>query len=107
MKNKQPNYKLKYSDEEHALAMFDENAEYFDFAKNEFDILPYCDSYYSENKICFRENDGLEKTMFISCLKEKKYIEETTKAYNIVRITEKGKKRIFEIKERKQKFPYI
>ena len=106
MKKEQPNYKIHYSNEEHAIEMFDLNYEYFEIKNDEFDILPYAESYYRENSECFRENDKIEIMLFIEILKEKDYIKQTGNRYNIVRITKKGKDRISFIKDSKLKHPY-
>lgn len=100
MRKKYDDYKSRYTEEEHALEMFDKNAEYFDLKKEEFDIFPYSERYYRDNKKYFHENDKIEIRVFIQILKDKGYIEEAEKAFNIVRITEKGIKRISDIKER-------
>ena len=104
MKRKQINYKKGYSLEEHAIAMFDQNSEWFWKNKNEFDILPYSNNYYTENFDCFKHADKLEITIFISILKEKGYIEQTGNPYNIVRITELGEKHLTVINDSKAKY---
>jgi len=100
MKRKQPNYKKHYSDEEHAIELFNSNSKCFESIKGEFDILPYSESYYTDNYECFTHIDRLEIGMFIRILKEKGYIEQVGNPYNIVRLTENGFKHISEINER-------
>jgi len=90
MKKKQLNYNRHNSDEEHAVEMFRVNAKYFDI-DNEFDILPYSESYYRDNRECFNHKDKLEIKYFITLLNKMNYIETVDKVYNIVKLTEKGK----------------
>jgi len=91
MKKKQPNYKTYYSEEEHALELLGRILKYFGSINEEFDIVPYSESYYSDNYECFTHKDRLEIGLFIRILKEKGYIEQVGNPYNIVRITEKGR----------------
>jgi hypothetical protein len=100
MKKKQPNYRKHYSDEEHAIELFDSNSRCFEHINEPFDILPYSERYYSDNYECFTHRDRLEIGLFIRILIQKGYIEKAGNPYNIVTITELGKKRISDINER-------
>lgn len=100
MKKKQPNYKTHYSDEEHALELLDSNSKNFGDFNDDIDILPYSERYYSDNYECFTHRDRLEIGLFIRILKEKGYIEQVGDPYNIVRLTEKGRKHISDINDR-------
>jgi len=98
MKKKTQNNRMGYSDEQHAIEMFENNIKNFNSNVEGFDILPISQAYYHENRDCFREPDGLEIRLFISILKEKKLIEEVGSLYNIVRLTENGLKSISRLK---------
>lgn len=92
MKSKPKNYNIYLGDPEHALRLFDNNRKNF-IDKEEFDILPYSERYYSEKSECFNHLDKAEIGRFIEILKEKGYIEQTGQPHNIVRLTDKGKTR--------------
>lgn len=106
MKKKQKNYRIGYSDEEHAIELFDINSKYFGIDDKEFDILPYSERYYSENHECFNHKDRLEIRSFIRILKEKKLFEEVGKTYNLVKITKDGFNRIELLKQYAENNPY-
>lgn len=94
MKRKIINQKTHYTNDDHALDMFDANYKWILIEKDEFDILLYSTRYYHDNYICFRHNDKLEIHLFISILIDKGYIEKTGNLFNIVRLTEKGIERL-------------
>jgi hypothetical protein len=107
MKRKITNPKSHYTNDDHALEMFDENYKWFLKDEDGFDILPFSTSYYHDNYKCFHHNDKLEITLFITILIEKGLVEKTGNPYNIVRLTEKGKERLEKIakwQENKSKF---
>ena len=106
MNKKEKNHRIGYSDEEHAIELFDSNSRYFGVDDKEFDILPYSERYYSDNYECFNHKHRLEILSFIRILKEKKLIEQVGKTYNIVKITQDGLKRIELLKQYASKNPY-
>jgi hypothetical protein len=82
--------KNNYKDIDHAKAMFRENSEYFSTIKNEFDILPYSESYYNRNKDYFIHKDKAEPFLFVKELTNLGYLKQTGLDYNFVTITEEG-----------------
>jgi len=90
MRSKKHNYKRDYSNEEHAIEMFRRDSKVLSEIKNEFDIMPFSERYYSDNYDCFTHKDKTEIREFIRELIEIDYIRLHDKAFNIVVITDKG-----------------
>ena len=90
MRSKKTNYKRGYSIREHAIDMFRNYSKIFSEIKTEFDIFPFSEIYYSDNRDCFTHIDKIEISLFISELIKIDYIRLHEKAFNIVVITDKG-----------------
>jgi len=100
---KQPNYRKHYSDEDHAIEMFESNSKYLErLNKEPFDILPFSEKYYYDNYECFTHKDKIEISLFITLLINKGYIEKEGNPYNIVKLTDKGLERVSFINRRSE-----
>jgi len=79
-----------YCVKDHAIEMFRKDAKFFSIMHEEFDILPFSESYYNCNRDCFIHKDRMEIYSLVIELTKLGYLEKTGDEYNIVTITDNG-----------------